>query len=77
MWLGLIAVLVCARRFGRSLPETLIVALYAGNLLQWAITPQSCLHYYYYYYFPAATFLGVAIPVALRQFPERVWGIRL
>jgi dolichyl-phosphate-mannose-protein mannosyltransferase len=75
MWVGFLAVLVCARRFGRSLPETLIVALYAGNLLQWAITPQSCL--YYYYYFPAAMFLGIAIPVALRQFPERLWGIRL
>ncbi len=43
MWVGLLALLFCARRFGRSLPETLIVLLYAANFLQWAITPQSCL----------------------------------
>jgi dolichyl-phosphate-mannose-protein mannosyltransferase len=70
MFAGLLAVLVCLRRFGRSLPETLIVTLYAGCLLQWALTPQSCL--YYYYYFPAALFLGPAIPLALRQFPSRI-----
>lgn len=70
MFAGLLAILVCLRRFGRSLPETLMVALYAGCLLQWALTPQSCL--YYYYYFPAALFLGPAIPLALRQFPSRI-----
>jgi len=70
MFAGLLAVLICLRRFGRSIPETLIVTLYAGFLLQWGLTPQSCL--YYYYYFPAALFLGAAIPVALRQFPSRI-----
>jgi dolichyl-phosphate-mannose--protein O-mannosyl transferase len=49
--------------------------LYAGNYLQWAITPQSCM--FYYYYFPAAIFLGVAIPMALRQLPAQVFGVRL
>jgi len=75
MWAGLLALLICARRFGKSIPETLVVALYAGNLLQWAFTPQRCL--FYYYYFPAALFLGVAIPLALRQLPERLFGVRL
>ena len=75
MWTGLLALLFCARRFGRSFPETLIVLLYASNFLQWAITPQSCL--FYYYYFPAAVFLGISIPLALRQLPERVFGVRL
>jgi dolichyl-phosphate-mannose-protein mannosyltransferase len=75
MWAGLLALLFCARRFGRSFAETLIILLYAGNYLQWAITPQSCM--FYYYYFPAAIFLGVAIPMALRQLPEQVFGVRL
>jgi 4-amino-4-deoxy-L-arabinose transferase-like glycosyltransferase len=75
MWAGVAALLVCARRFGRSAPETLLIALYAGNLSQWALTPQHCL--FYYYYFPAAILLGVAIPLALRQMPERIWGVRL
>ncbi len=75
MWAGFAALLVCARRFGRSVPETFLIALYAGNLLQWAITPQHCL--FYYYYFPAAMFAGLAIPLALRQFPERICGVRL
>jgi dolichyl-phosphate-mannose-protein mannosyltransferase len=70
MFAGLLAILLCVRRFGRSVPETLIVTLYAGFLLQWGLTPQSCL--YYYYYFPSALFLGAAIPLALRQFRSRV-----
>jgi len=44
-------------------------------VLQWAVTPQKLL--YYYYYFPGAMFLGIAIPVALRGLPRRVFGIRL
>ena len=75
MWVGLLALLFCARGFGRSLPETLLVLLYAANFLQWAVTPQSCL--FYYYYFPSAVFLGVAIALALRQLPERVFGVRV
>jgi dolichyl-phosphate-mannose--protein O-mannosyl transferase len=75
MWAGLLALLLCARRFGKTLPETLIVLLYACNFLQWAFTPQSCM--FYYYYFPSAVFLGVAIPLAFRQLPERVFGVRL
>ena len=76
MWGGLAALLLCARRFGRCVPETLVIVLYAGNLLQWAITPQNGF-FYYYYYFPAALFLGVAMALALRQFPERLFGVRL
>ena len=53
----------------------MIVLLYSANLLQWAVTPQSCM--FYYYYFPAAMFLGLAIPVALHRLPARVYGIRL
>ena len=75
MWVGLVALLFCARRFGRSFPETLIVLLYAVNFLQWAITPQSCL--FYYYYFPSAVFLGVAIALALHELPRHIYGVRL
>jgi dolichyl-phosphate-mannose-protein mannosyltransferase len=75
MWGGLLAVGYCTRRLLVSLPETFVVLLFAGNLLQWAVTPQRCL--YYYYYFPAAIFLGVAIAVALRHLPTRVCGVRL
>jgi dolichyl-phosphate-mannose--protein O-mannosyl transferase len=75
MWAGLAAGVYCLRRFARSLPETLIALLYGANLLQWAVTPQKCL--YYYYYFPAATFLGMAIPVALNRLPTRLFGARL
>jgi dolichyl-phosphate-mannose-protein mannosyltransferase len=75
MWGGLIALAFCIVRFGRNLPETLIVLLYFANYLQWAVTPQQCL--YYYYYFPAAMFLGMAIPVALYRLPGRLFGVRL
>ena len=75
MWGGLLAVVFCVRRAFSSLPEALVVSLYAGNLLQWAITPQK--HLYYYYYFPAAMFLGIAIAVALHRLPARVLGVRL
>jgi 4-amino-4-deoxy-L-arabinose transferase-like glycosyltransferase len=75
MWAGLAAGLFCLRRFARSLPETLILLLYAANLLQWAVTPQSLT--YYYYYFPAAMFLGLAIPVALHRLPAQLYGVRL
>lgn len=75
MWTGLLALLFCCRRFLIGFPETLVVLLYAGNLLQWALTPQSCL--YYYYYFPAALFLGAAIPIALSRLPSHFWRTRL
>lgn len=75
MLAGLAAGVYCLRRFARSLPETLIVLLYGANLLQWAVTPQKCL--YYYYYFPAAMFLGMAIPVTLNRLPTRLFGARL
>lgn len=75
MWAGLVAWLFCLGRFSRCLPETLVVLLYSVNLLQWAATPQSCT--FYYYYFPAAMFLGMAIPVALHRLPVRVHGVRL
>jgi dolichyl-phosphate-mannose-protein mannosyltransferase len=74
MWGGLLALGFCARRFWTSFPEALVLVLYAGNLLQWVITP--CKSTFYYYYYPAAMFLGVAIPLALRQLPERVFGMR-
>jgi len=72
---GLAAGVYCLRRLARSLPETLIVLLYLANLLQWAVTPQKFM--YYYYYFPAAMFLGMAIPVALSRLPIRLFGVRL
>jgi dolichyl-phosphate-mannose-protein mannosyltransferase len=75
MGAGLVAGIYCLIRFARSLPETLIVLLYGVNLLQWAFTPQK--NIYYYYYFPAAMFLGMAIPVALHRLPARLFGVRL
>ena len=45
------------------------------NMLQWMLTPQPCV--FYYYYFPAAMFLGMAIPVALSRLPVRYFGVRL
>ncbi|MGA9529118.1 MAG: phospholipid carrier-dependent glycosyltransferase [Terriglobales bacterium] len=75
MWGGLLAIAFCARRFGRSVPHTFLVLLYTFNLLQWAFTPQRSL--YYYYYFAASMFLGVAIAVALKDLPQRVFGIRM
>jgi dolichyl-phosphate-mannose-protein mannosyltransferase len=74
MWGGLLALAFCARRFWKSFPEALVLVLYAGNLLQWGITP--CKSTFYYYYYPAAMFLGVAIALALRHLPERVLGMR-
>jgi dolichyl-phosphate-mannose-protein mannosyltransferase len=75
LWAGLVAFVCCLWRFARSLPETLIVLLYSANLLQWAVTPQKSL--YYYYYFPAAMFLGMAIPLTLNRLPARILGARL
>ncbi len=78
MWGGLLALAICARRMWQrvALPETFVLALYAANLLQWAIIPRKVTYYYYYY--PAAMFLGVAIAVGLcRTHPWRIFGIRL
>jgi dolichyl-phosphate-mannose-protein mannosyltransferase len=75
MFGGLAALTFCASRLWTSVPEALVVLLYVGNLLQWAVTPQRC--QYYYYYFPAAMFLSLAIPVALHRLPTRVLGVRL
>jgi dolichyl-phosphate-mannose-protein mannosyltransferase len=74
MWGGLVAGIYSLRRFGRSFPHTLLILLYAANLLQWAVTPQKFL--YYYYYFPAAMLLAVMIALALKDLPNRVLGIR-
>jgi dolichyl-phosphate-mannose-protein mannosyltransferase len=77
MWSGLVAILFCLRRFWKSLAvaEGLLVLLYVGNLLQWAITPAKGTFYYYYY--PAAMILGVAIAVSLRNLPSRIFGVRV
>jgi dolichyl-phosphate-mannose-protein mannosyltransferase len=75
MWGGVLALGLCALRMRNRLPEMFVVLLYFGNLLQWAVTPQKLL--YYYYYFPAAMFLGVAIPIALHRLPSRLFGVRL
>jgi dolichyl-phosphate-mannose-protein mannosyltransferase len=74
MWSGVVALVFCLRRI-RHLPEAFVVLLYAGNLLQWAITPQK--HLYYYYYFPCAVFTGAAIPIALYRLPRRIFGVPL
>jgi dolichyl-phosphate-mannose-protein mannosyltransferase len=76
-WTGLLALAVCLRRFWKAMavPEALVVLLFAANFLQWAVTPQSGLYYYYYY--PCVMILGVAIAVALRSLPPRVFGMRV
>jgi dolichyl-phosphate-mannose--protein O-mannosyl transferase len=76
-WTGLLALVLCLRRFSKTLalPEALVLLLFAANLLQWAVTPQSGLYYYYYY--PCVMILGVAIAVALRSLPPRVFGMRV
>jgi dolichyl-phosphate-mannose-protein mannosyltransferase len=74
MWGGLLAFIFCVPRFGRSLPHTFLVLLYAANLAQWAVTPQTLL--YYYYYFPAAMLLGISLALALQDLPRRIRGVR-
>jgi dolichyl-phosphate-mannose-protein mannosyltransferase len=76
-WTGLLALAFCLRRCWKSmaLPEALVLLLFAANLLQWAVTPQRGLYYYYYY--PCVMILGVAIAVALRSLPARVFGMRI
>jgi dolichyl-phosphate-mannose-protein mannosyltransferase len=76
-WAGLVALALCLRRFWQqiALPEGLVLFLFAANLLQWAVTPQSGLYYYYYY--PCVMILGMAIAVALRSLPARVFGVRI
>ena len=76
-WTGLLALALCLRRFWKAmaLPEALVLLLFAANFLQWAVTPQRGLYYYYYY--PCVMILGVAIAVALRSMPPRVFGMRI
>jgi len=76
-WTGLLALVLCLRRFWKelALPEALVLLLFGANFLQWAVTPQSGLYYYYYY--PCVMVLGMAIAVALRSLPARIFGMRL
>ena len=76
-WTGLLALAFCLQRIWKAiaLPEALVLLLFAANFLQWAVTPQRGLYYYYYY--PCVMILGVAIAVALRSLPARVFGVRI
>jgi Predicted membrane-bound dolichyl-phosphate-mannose-protein mannosyltransferase len=77
-WLGIAALLYCVICLCRkpALEETVVVALFAGSWLQWALIPRP--FEYYYYYSLAATFLCLAVPTALRRAPGyRVFGVRL
>jgi dolichyl-phosphate-mannose--protein O-mannosyl transferase len=76
-WGGLAALGLCLWRFCKSFafPEGLVLLLYSANLLQWAITPERGTFYYYYY--PCVTVLGVAIAMALRTWPDRIFGARI
>lgn len=75
-WGGLLALALCTRRFWSqiAIAEGLIVLLFASNYLQWGVTPQKGLYYYYYY--PCVMMLGVAVAVAMRGLPTRVFGLR-
>ena len=77
-WLGVAALLFCIFRFitKPELPEGVVVALFAGSWLQWAVIARP--FEYYYYYSMAATFLCLAIPTALRKTPDyRMLGVRV
>jgi dolichyl-phosphate-mannose-protein mannosyltransferase len=76
-WGGLAALGLCLRRFWQkvALPEALVLLLFAANLLQWVVTPGKGTFYYYYY--PCVMILGVAIAVAVRSLPPRVFGLRI
>jgi dolichyl-phosphate-mannose--protein O-mannosyl transferase len=76
-WGGLLALALCVRRMLKAitLPEGLVVLLFAANYLQWSVTPQRGLYYYYYY--PSVMILGVTLTVALRSLPERIFGLRI
>ncbi len=76
-WGGLVALALCLRRLWRdvTLPEGLVLLLFTSNFLQWAVTPEKGLFYYYYY--PCVMILGVAIAVAVRHLPPRVFGVRV
>jgi len=76
-WGGLAALALCLRRFWMSdtFPKGMVLLLFASNYLQWAVTPQKGLYYYYYY--PCVMILGVAIAVAMRGLPTRVFGMRI
>jgi len=75
-WGGLAAFAACLWRVARkiTLPEGLVVLLFAANFLQWVVTPQKGLYYYYYY--PCVMILGVAIAVALRGLRIGPAGVR-
>jgi len=76
MFGGFASMLFCLWRSWKSfgVSEALVVALYAANLLQWAVTPSGAAHYYYYS--PAAMFLGVALGIAVHRLPT-VFGMRI
>jgi dolichyl-phosphate-mannose-protein mannosyltransferase len=77
-WLGIVALVVCLYRFIKkpALAEGLVVILYGASLLQWPIIARN-FTFYYYYAIPA-TFLCVAIPIALRRNPGwTVLGVRV
>lgn len=76
-WGGLAAMAFCFRRLWKRItfPEGLVFLLFAANYLQWAVTPEKGLFYYYYY--PSVMMLGMAIAVALRSLPSRIFGVRI
>src|SRR5579863_185374 len=76
-WGGLAAMAICVWRFCKAITfqEGFVFLLFAANYLQWAVTPEKGVFYYYYY--PSLLILGVAIAVALRSLPDRVFGVRI
>jgi dolichyl-phosphate-mannose--protein O-mannosyl transferase len=73
----LAALIFCLWRFWKTvaLPEGMVLLLFGANYLQWVVTPEKGLFYYYYY--PSVMILGVAIAVALRSLPSRIFGVRV
>ena len=73
---GVVALVVMVLRFVQTqkFVDGVVVAIFAGSLLQWAIIGR---HFsYYYYYALAFTFMTLAVPVALRHNPK-VFGVRV
>ena len=77
MWGGLIALAICVADWiqNKSREAFLIVAIYAGLYLSWAVIPRKISFYYYYY--PAGMTLSLAIAYVFSRWAGHVDESRL
>lgn len=73
MWSGLLAIAYCGWLFVKrqSRNALLILFLYFGFLLSWAVIPRKLS--FYYYYFPAGMILSLAIGLYFHRHPKGRW----